>query len=249
MLYNICMGTKLKYFDDSYLFEYEAIVQEIFKDEKGNDVIVLNETIFYPQGGGQPYDQGYIKNNNNQFKVNEVRFIDGKVNHIGLFESGVIKIGDKVVLSIDKSRREYNSRNHTAGHLIDIAIKKIGSFTPVKGFHFPEGAYVEYQGVIDETQKEEIRNRIEEEVNKLINENINVVTKFVSHQELFELCDFVPEWIPKDKPIRVVKIGDYKAHPCGGTHIKNTKEIGKMIIEKISQKKGNTRISYKINQS
>jgi len=238
--------TKLKYLEDSYLLNDHAAIIDVNKDEKGNDVIILDQTIFYPQGSGQPYDQGIIKNENAEMKINEVRFFEGKVHHIGQMIKGIFSLEDKVNLIVDETRRSFNRRNHTAGHLIDIAIKTIGEFTPVKGFHFPEGAYVEYQGVIDESKREEIKAKIQQEVDKIIASNLGVVCQLTSIDELRNLCDFVPEWLPKDKPIRIVKIGDYKAHPCGGTHVRLTGEIKKMTIEKISSKKGNTRISYKI---
>ena len=238
--------TKLKYMEDSYILEDESMVVNVLQDEKGNDVLILNQTIFYPQGGGQPYDQGYIKNDQNVFKVNEVRYFEGIVHHIGKIESGQFNKDDKVELSVDLSIRSLNRRNHTAGHLIDVAIKTIGSFTPLKGFHFPQGSYVEYQGVFDEAKKEEIKMKLQEEINKLIQQSLLVTVRFVPKEQLAEFCDFVPEWLPKDKPTRLVTIGSFKGHPCGGTHVKNTSEIGTMTIEKVGNKKGNTRVSYKI---
>ncbi|MBI4973593.1 hypothetical protein HZC27_03220 [Candidatus Roizmanbacteria bacterium] len=240
-------STKLLYMEDSYKLQDTATFIDITQTEGGKTALVLDQTIFYPQGGGQPYDTGIISQGANEFKVEEVRFKDGIVYHVGNFTRGLIEKGAQVTLTVDEPRRKLNRRNHTAGHLIDIAVKNLGlSLTPAKGFHFPEGAYVEYIGLMDEAQKEELRLKIENEVNRLIQLKLPMKARQVTYEELKELCDFVPEYLPKDKPIRIEKIGEYKAHPCGGTHVSNTEEVGKVTIEKLKSKSGNTRVSYKI---
>ncbi|MCL4374882.1 alanine--tRNA ligase-related protein [Patescibacteria group bacterium] len=214
--------TKLKYMEDSYLLTDGATVIELKKDESDNDVLVLDQTVFYPQGGGQPYDQGIIGNDQTTMTVNEVRFFAGQVLHIGKVGKGSFNKGDKVKLAVEEKRRAFNRRNHTAGHLIDIAIKTVGDFTPVKGFHFPAGAYVEYMGVVDETKKEEIKAKIQAKVNQLIDATLSVTSRFVTKDQLQDYCDFVPTWLPEGKPIRIITVSGQKSHPCGGTHVKNT---------------------------
>lgn len=233
--------------EDSYKLQGTATFIDITQTEGGKTALVLDQTIFYPQGGGQPYDTGIISQGANEFKVDEVRFKDGIVYHIGSFIRGLIEKGAQVTLTIDEPRRKFNRRNHTAGHLIDVAVKNLGlSLIPAKGYHFPDGPYVEYIGLMDEAQKEELKSKIETEVNRFIQLKLPMVAKQVTYEELKELCDFVPEYLPKDKPIRIEKIGDYKAHPCGGTHVSNTEEVGQVTIEKLKSKSGNTRVSYKI---
>ncbi|MEK7079624.1 MAG: alanine--tRNA ligase-related protein [Patescibacteria group bacterium] len=239
--------TKLLYMEDSYKLQDMAQFTDITQTEGGKTALILDQTIFYPQGGGQPYDTGTISQGSNEFKVDEVRFKDGIVYHVGNFTRGLIEKCVQVTLTVDEPRRKFNRRNHTAGHLIDVAVKNLGlSLTPAKGFHFPEGAYVEYVGLMDEAQKEELRVKIEIEVNRLVQLKLPMTAKQITFDELKELCDFVPEYLPKDKPIRIEKIGDYKAHPCGGTHVSNTEEVGRVTIEKLKSKSGNTRVSYKI---
>lgn len=240
--------TKLLYMEDAYKLQETAQYIDITQTEGGKTALILDQTIFYPQGGGQPYDTGIISKEGNEFTVEEVRFKDGIVYHIGKFTKGVIEKRDNVTLTVDEPRRKFSRRNHTAGHLIDVAVKNLGlSFTPAKGYHFPEGAYVEYMGLMDDAQKEELKSKIETEVNRLIQLKLPMIAKQVTYNELKDLCDFVPDYLPKGKPIRVEKIGEYKAHPCGGTHVNNTEEVGSMKIEKIKSKSGNTRISYSIN--
>lgn len=241
------MPTKLLYLDDSNIFTCSALIIEIKKTEEGKEVVITDQTVFYPQGGGQPYDTGEIVSCTSIFSVEEVRFIDGFVYHIGHFKKGIMHIKEKTNLFVNEARRTVNRRYHTAGHIIDIAIKQFDNrLTPVKGFHFPEGAYVEYQGLIDESKKEELRSVLQSKVDDIIHMELPVSWKVVQKEQLSMYCDFVPSWIPENKPIRIVQIGEFRAHPCGGTHIRNTKEIKKMLIEKVSSKKGNTRISYSL---
>ena len=117
--------TKLNYLDNTYLFESEAIFIEIKENEKGKAVI-LDETIFYPQGGGQPADRGEIVSGDNIFAVSDVRLDEtGTVGHFGEFKQGEFKQDDKVDLKIDKDRRILNAKLHSAGHLLDCAVSKI----------------------------------------------------------------------------------------------------------------------------
>lgn len=238
--------TLLKYLENSYLFESEAKVLGVSTNETGKIVVILDQTIFYPQGGGQPYDKGEINTATAKFNVEEVRFEEGIVKHIGNYITGSFVGGDSVKLIVDSSVRMLNCRNHTAGHIIDLAVKNIGEkLTPIKGFHFPHGAYVEYQGLINEENKGEIKQKLEKEVNKIIEDSLPIETRLVSKEELSQLCSYVPDWIPADKPTRIVKVGEYSAHPCGGTHVKNTKEVGPIVLE-LKNKSGNTRINYQI---
>lgn len=238
------MRTQLKYFDDSELYEYAAIVLSI-EELNGRYAIILDQTIFYPQGGGQPYDLGVIEGPNGIFDVQEVRLVEDVVYHYGLFRTGMITVGQKVKLMINQERREINARLHSAGHLIDVALENIGvKLEPTKGFHFPEGPYVEYKGIIAEEDREKIQKQLEEEVNSLISRGNEVRIQYASKEELIYLCGVVPDYINDDKPIRVITISGKLGYPCGGTHVKNISDINHITINKIKSKSGNTRISY-----
>jgi Ser-tRNA(Ala) deacylase AlaX len=230
--------TKLKYFEDTYLFQSKAVLADIIKDESFPDkqVLILDETIFYPQGGGQPSDTGFIFNNDKTaiFEVEKTLFNpDGLVWHIGNFTQGKIQIGDEIILEIDEQKRRLNSKNHTAGHLIDWAIESLNlDLKANKGFHFPQGAYVEYQGEIDD--KEELIKKIEKKANKIISENPKIEFVFENSQH------------ESGKPMRIMKVEGYQNCPCGGTHVKEVSEIGKIKIRKIQAKKGLVKISYQV---
>lgn len=236
-------NTELSYLLDSYKFNDNSILLAI-----EDNSLILDHTIMYPQGGGQPYDLGRIDQGENMFQVNEVRFRDGIVYHIGEFKNGNFEIEKEVKVSIDEERRRLHARLHTAGHLVDDAIYELGYLlTPLKGYHFPDGPYVEYVGQLD-GDFAEIAKNIENKMNELIRSEYQVESQFVPNKDdLHSLCHFVPEYIPGGKPIRVVQVSKVGAQCCGGTHVKVSSEVGQVSIPKIKVKDGNTRVSYRVN--
>ena len=238
--------TRLIYMTDMHQLEAQAEVVDLIKWQDGVAVI-LDQTVFYPQGGGQPYDVGFIKTSSADFKVEEVRFKDGIVYHIGALIHGELRKGDSVFLEVDETRRAYNSKNHTAGHVIDLAMSNVGmKLTPGRGYHFPEGAYVEYLGSLEEQERARLLPVLQQEVDTIIAQKLPVSIKMVSAEQLQQMAQFVPDYIPKDKPSRAMIIKGYYAIPCGGTHVANLEEIGALKIKKIKNKKGNVRVSYSI---
>jgi Ser-tRNA(Ala) deacylase AlaX len=237
--------TTLLYMTDNST-EYASVkVEKIDKNENGTFTVILDKTIFYPQGGGQPYDQGKILNSSGIFNVAEVRFVEGEVYHIGTFENGAFSAGEEVKLNVDPERRLLNSKLQSAGHLIDMALRNIGykEITPVKGFHFPEGPYVEYDG---EISGENLLQNLQTEIDRMTNSGFEVVIKMSTPTEAKEICYFFPEYIPEGKPIRIVSVWNNEFIPCGGTHVKNISELNGLKIKEIKNKKGNTRVSYTI---
>lgn len=239
------MNTKLLYLENFSLLECESEIIEIL-NENGRDIIVLDQTVFYPQGGGQPYDKGTIEFETSKFIVEEVRYFDGIVKHIGKFENGTIKKDDKVKCLVDKTRRELNSKLHSAGHLVDMAAVELKlPFTPVKGYHFPDGPYVEYSGTLSEAEKENIKTSIENLCNKFIKAGNPVKPVFMNKDEMKSVCHFVPDNIPTNKPARVIMFGNF-GMPCGGTHVKDISEIKQMTIRKIKIGGNTVRVAYDI---
>ncbi len=239
--------TTLTYMEKMDLLEDQATVVDVLKQEDGRTALILDQTIFYPQGGGQPYDQGTITGGENKFSVEEVRFKDGLVYHIGTPTSGTFQKDQTVTLSINPDRRILHNKLHTAGHLIDLGMRAIGmNLTPGKGYHFPQGAYVEYEGTLDEDERATLISKLEAEASKLVANGHPVSVKVVSYDELAQMANYVPDYIPKNKPTRAMIVNSFPAIPCGGTHVLNTKDIARIKIEKIKNKKGNLRISYSV---
>lgn len=232
--------TKLDCLNDTHTFESEAKFVEIRENEKGKAVI-LDETIFYPQSGGQPADKGEIISGDNVFAVEDVRLDEtGMVWHFGEFKRGNFANGDKVALKIDKDRRILNARLHSAGHLLDCAVLRMGmkNFNPVKGFHFPDGPYVEYEGVIENPA--EAMAILQRNIDELISQDLKVESKNMSSEEAQEKGIHSPA----GKSARVVSFAGFPICGCGGTHIGSAAEIGKLTVRKIKSGQGKTKISY-----
>ncbi len=241
--------THLVYMQQGQQLTETAVIVDIIDLEAGTRALVLDQTVFYPQGGGQPYDQGVIESADGSagFIVNEVRCKEGIVYHKGTITTGAFNVDDNVFLTVNKERRLLNSKNHTAGHIVDCALHMLGiELKPTSGYHFPEGAYVEYSGTMEENERAQLLPKIQEAVNSIIAQALPIALQFISLDEFKRLADFVPEYISADKPIRVMIIEGYLAIPCGGTHVQNTKDVEQMNIDKISNKKGNMRISYSL---
>ncbi len=240
--------TKLLFLEDMQMLTSEAIVLEV-TEEDGKTVLILDQTCFYPQGGGQPYDQGIIQNEQAKFSVEEVRFVEGIVKHIGTFTlEGKFKFGDTVTCYVASERRHLHTRLHSAGHVIDMAVTSLGlSWTPGKGYHFPAGPYIQYTGTLEETGREELRKNIEEKCNAIIREGQETSIRFMPKEKMHTVCHHVPEYLPEGKPTRVVMYGNFGV-PCGGTHVKNLRDIKSISIRKIKMDHGNIQISYDVER-
>lgn len=237
--------TKLVYLEQNNLLNFSSNVVGIIT-ENDQTCIVLDATIFYPQGGGQPCDQGYMENNTGKFNVTSVRFIDGIVKHFGTFERGFFTCGDQVASHVDAARRALHSRIHSAGHLIDMAVNRLTfEWVPGKGFHFPEGPYIEYSAETSALTSETLQPLIEAEIKKILSEQHPVSFVFMSKDQLASVCHNVPDYLPENKPTRVVMFGDF-AIPCGGTHVCDLQEINALVLRKIKidHKKNSIKVSY-----
>ena len=234
--------TKLLYLGDTYLFQSPATIVAVCKDESDRTTIILDQTIFYPQGGGQPFDLGKIVLENAEFNVTAVRLDEnGIVHHFGEFAKGSFEPGDIVTLHIDEARRVHHAKLHSAGHLIDCAITQLNlPLTPSKGYHFAEGPYVEYAGEIEQTP--EMVAAIQDNVNELVANNISIMVNELSAEEAKKQGIVAPP----GKSVRLVLFEGFEPCGCGGTHVRNAAKIGKIIIRKIKSKKGNVRISYEV---
>lgn len=242
IIHTEAMKTELLYLEDTYMFEGTAIFLEVREHEKGT-ALILDRTIFYPQGGGQPSDVGHICAGDVAFKVTFVGLDpEGVVYHIGAFETGdTFTSGSPVTLEIDSEKRIQHARIHSAGHLLDVAVYALNlPIKATKGFHFPEGPYVEYDGVVE--NPEQLLAALEVKVNELVDQNIPVRRTLLTEDEAYVKGFHAP----LGKSVRVVHFEGDAGCGCGGTHVRNSGEIGKVTIRKISSKQGKTRIAYSI---
>jgi Ser-tRNA(Ala) deacylase AlaX len=147
-----------------------------------------------------------------------------------------------VILKINKDRRILNAKLHSAGHLLDCAVLKMGikNLKPTKGFHFPDGPYVEYDGIIENPAEAILV--LQKNVDDLIKQNLSVERKDLSPEE----ARAKGVWAPAGKSARVVNFAGFSICGCGGTHVNMASEIGKITIRKIKSNQGETRIAYSI---
>lgn len=230
----------------------------------GSDgAVVTKETIFHPQGGGQPSDVGVITAEGNpdlRFQVKMVRKSPkGLVLHAGCrikpAAAGTQEIeplfndSQSVVLSVDDETRNYHSRLHTAGHLIGLAVRGlesvIGAVTETKANHAPGSASVEFGGSIAGEHKDAIQKAVDE----MVAADLPVLVRWWDLEQVKKRCMSVPEVAPTEagELWRVVEVEGKGSYPCGGTHLPTTADVGKVIVKKISRSKGNSRISYEVS--
>jgi Ser-tRNA(Ala) deacylase AlaX len=239
--------TALLYMQDFDIETCQAKVLSLAQCEGEHTDLVLDQTSFYARGGGQDWDKGIISKADATFAVEEVRLDeDGVVHHIGTVANGSFQIGDEVSCVVDHERRTINMRLHSAAHVIDMAIDQLGlDWVGTKGQHYPHLSAIEYSGTWEPEKVESLRIAIETRANELIQKGSHNTIQFMPVEEMHTVCRHVPGNIPKNKPGRVVLYGDFGV-PCGGTHVRDIKQVGRLNIPKLKEKKGIIRVSYTV---
>ena len=193
-------------------------------------VIITDRTPFYGEGGGQVGDIGTIISENGKAIITDTKKNDGVYMHVCKIESGSLSVGDTVTLAVDAARRAAIARNHSSVHLLDAALREI------LGTHIRQaGSYVDNnEARFDFTHfsavtPEELA-KVELLVNEKILEGIDVDT-FETDIESAKASGAIALFGEKyGKTVRVVKMGDFSAELCGGTHVDNTAKIGMFKI-------------------
>lgn len=238
------MPTKPVYYSEPYQAEWTSRILEIVPRGK-HTLVALDETIFYPEGGGQPSDQGEIVGASGRLRVELVQLKDGTVWHQGK-QLGDLQPGETVRSSLKWSHRFHNMRTHTAGHLIhDVLMSLTDRLTPLRGNHGSK-AFIEYSGELDPGIRPAIREELERRVNETLRRDLPVWMKESSAAEIQERCRFAPPNLPLGKPLRTLQIGDFAPMPDGGVHVKRTGEIGSVVIQEITSSEGRTVVRYRI---
>ncbi len=219
-------NTLPRYYTDMQCYQLSTNVTHS-ETHDGLTVITLEDTIFHPQGGGQPADRGTIEGSQGLMQVTHVKKREnGMIEHIGTMIEGAITSGDAVTCAIDQAARQLHSRLHSAGHLLDVALEKLSlCWEPGKGYHFIDGPYVEY--LTTDTPDTDLAQQIEHITAQLVQENIPTIIELQGTK-------------------RIVHLGG-KAVPCGGTHVQSLGEIGTLKIRNIKQKQGTVKIGYTLD--
>ena len=232
----------------------KKITSEIFRDEPykkeceakildfGDNWIILDQTVFYAEGGGQLGDTGLIKAGQQEIQIENTIKENDLIKHI--FNSKFdFEIGDNVTCIIDWDRRYKLMKMHTSLHLLCSLVN-----AKVTGGSVGDG-----KGRLDfnldfKPNKEELKDNL----NDLIQGNHDITISWISAQELDKNPDLVKTMsvLPPrtNGSIRMVRIGDnIDYQPCGGTHVKNTSEIGLVEINKVENKgKLNKRVAISL---
>ena len=205
--------------------------------------IILDKTPFYAESGGQVGDQGSFSSDASVFEVMDTQFSGNAYSHFGTVSNGQISVGDKITASVNPVRRKSITLNHTGTHMLHRALMMV------------LGEHVQQRGSLVDDEKirfdfshhqsltaSEIRE-IETIVNEKIDENIDVQTSIMKHDEAIESGAMALFGEKYGDDVRVLDVGDFSKELCGGTHVENTNEIGIFkVVSESSISSGTRRI-------
>ena len=225
---------------NAYTKEIETKIKEI---DPENKTIELEDAIFYGKSGGQPGDEGEIIADGQKIKVNETIKAGESIKNILENLNGLRK-NQKIIARINWDKRYKYMRMHSALHLMCASIS-LGVTGGQIGY---DKSRLDFNDPDKEIKKEELQ----EKINTLMRDDHEITYEYIdskileSQPELVRTMSVKPPSI--DGKLRFVKIGNVDFQPCGGTHVKSTKEIGKVTIGKIENKgRMNRRVNILIN--
>ena len=245
------MYTLRMYWEDSYATEFSGTVMDVWQ-EAGRLFVVLDRTLFYPEGGGQPSDQGIIvpiasmlsleaKDAEQLYSVIGVSENNGKVIHVLDSQAkSWLSLGQTVYGKIDYEHRFDLMQQHTGQHILSRAFEEICGAKTV-GFHLG----TEYVSVDLEVHSiaDDVLMRVEDLANEIVFRNLPVR---VVEYEQSQVPSDIRRRIPTDSPkIRVVYVDDFDACACGGTHVRATGEVGIIKINEIDRAHSGVRVVFR----
>jgi misacylated tRNA(Ala) deacylase len=230
------------YMLDCYTKEFESKILSINED---GTLIELENTYFYPTSGGQPNDTGLIIKDDKEFKVVDVIKKDGIILHkIDVSSIGILSINDTIKCVIDWDHRYILMRYHTASHILATIINEETGAEITGNQLYADKARVDFSlGEFDRA----LMNSFEEKTNNIIRQGLPVSFRILEREEAFKIPSLVKlrKHLSEDiKEIRIVDIGDFDHQACGGTHLKNTSEIGSIKIVNLENKGKDRRRIY-----
>ena len=207
----------------------ETLTDAIATDEEAKDgvLVVLDKTPFYAEMGGQAADHGMLNSADCSLRVLDVKKTPkGYYVHTCVLESGIVKVGDHLTAQVDKEYRMAIARNHTATHLLQAALREVlgdhvhqaGSYQDAEITHFD---FTHFSAVTPEELA-----RVQKIVNDKIYESMNVTVREMPIEEAKKLGAMALFGEKYGKVVRVVDIEGWSTEFCGGTHVKNTAQIG-----------------------
>jgi misacylated tRNA(Ala) deacylase len=230
--------TEALFLEDSYLRECDAIVVSV-KDGK---YVVLDQTIFYPRGGGQPWDTGMIIRDDETYDVVYVGKFSGKISHE--VDHAGLREGDRVHCVLNWERRYKLMRSHTAAHVFASLLCE-GTGALITGNQLEEDK-VRFDFSLEEYDRETLSTYIDK-TNELLGEDIPVKWYELPKEEALQIPGVIKmaEALPPDIPrLRIVEIVGVDKQADGGTHVRNLREVGQIRILKTQNKGRNNRRVY-----
>jgi alanyl-tRNA synthetase len=211
------------------LSDEETLTDAIATDEEAKDgvLVVLDKTPFYAEMGGQAADHGVLNGAECSLRVLDVKKTPkGYYVHTCVLESGIVKVGDVLTAQVDKGYRMAIARNHTATHLLQAALREVlgdhvhqaGSYQDASITHFD---FTHFSAVTPEELA-----RVQKIVNDKIFDSMNVTVQEMPVEEAKKLGAMALFGEKYGKVVRVVDIEGWSTEFCGGTHVKNTAQIG-----------------------
>lgn len=226
--------------NDSYLRECQAKVIE--SSPAG---IVLDRTVFYPMGGGQPGDTGTISWEGGSVSVTDTRYGDGgSIRHLTEADAVLPAEGAEVTAALDWDRRYLHMRMHTALHLLGSVLK----------FGVTGGNISATKSRLDFDMEDTVdKEQVTADVQALVAEDHPVTVRWITDEELAaqpELVRTMSVQPPKGAGrVRLLEIEGVDLQPCGGTHLKSTGEVGKVRVGKVEKKgRHNRRVNIVLDQ-
>jgi Ser-tRNA(Ala) deacylase AlaX len=224
--------------DDNYLKECEAIVASV-KDGK---YVILDQTVFYPKGGGQPCDTGKIIRGNEVYKVVYVGKFSGEISHE--VDHAGLKQGERVQCVIDWDRRYRLMRSHTAAHLFASLLCN-GTGALVTGNQL-ETDKIRFDFSLEHFNPDLLQKYVDE-TNQLLSRDVPVKSYELPREEALKIPGVVKmaEAFPPDIPrLRIVELVNLDKQADGGTHVRNLNEVGRIALLKTENKGKNNRRIY-----
>ncbi|MFH1054883.1 MAG: alanyl-tRNA editing protein [Candidatus Altiarchaeota archaeon] len=226
------------YEQDPYLREFDSKVKSV-TDGK---YVVLEDTCFYPNSGGQPHDTGVLVKDGVEYRVVFAKKFGGEVSHE--IDPQGLAVGASVHGVIDWERRYILMRSHTAAHMLSAVINQ-ETGADISGNQLD----LEYSRIdfnLEDFDRERVKD-FERLVNEAISRDMHVKVRQIPREEalkdtsLFRLLKGFPEGV---QVVNVVEVEGFDMQACGGTHVRNTKEIGPLEVFKAENKGKNNRRMY-----
>jgi len=229
--------TEALYLTDSYQTSATAKVTAV-----GDSYLILDQTIFYPLGGGQPSDKGFIKSESAQLNVKSVEYNGGEIKHVGTIK-GTFVVGDQVKLEIEWPLRLKNMQLHTAGHLLDLIVRQVyPNLIPIRGMHgIGKKLFIEYEDINDLDLFE-----LNHQLTELVASKPDIKTQFVTLAELKAMSAWLPEHLPTSKKLRVLSINKTYHIPDGGTQLKTGESIWPISVTILEHTSNSTLVHYTV---